>query len=362
LLLCTFLAACGDDTTPADAGTPNDTGVDAPPDASTDAFVRRDIDASFMREDADVPHPMDDVLRLNHLQAEGTHNSYHRRPRPDTIDDWDYEPGPLDDQLESQGVRKFELDTYWDPAIARWRVYHLPAVDDVSSCELLLDCLAVIRRWSDGHSWHHPIFIQIEPKAAVDESEIPAVMDAMEEEIRIVFPDELLVTPDMVRGDDADLRTAIAARGWPTLGEVRGRVLFFLNCSRSWCVQYANDGAGLRGKLIFADSRDDDPWAAVQIHNGGGAAARAAVEAGYLVRTRALSMPEALHMSAEEITTEIADRLATGAHVVSTDVPVPREDVMGFLEMPGGTPSRCNPVTAPAECTSEAIENSPAGR
>ena len=133
-------------------------------------------------------------------------------------------------------------------------------------------------------------------------------------------------------------------------------MLFFLNCSRSWCVQYANGGEGLRGRTIFADSRASDAWAAVQIHNGAGDSARAAVEAGFLVRSRALSMPSALEMSAAEIEAEIASVLATGAHVISTDVPVPREDVMGFLEMPGGNPSRCNPVTAPEGCTAEAIE------
>ena len=49
--------------------------------------------------------------------------------------------------------------------------------------------------------------------------------------------------------------------------------------------------------------------------------------------------------------------LASGAHFVSTDFPVPHEETGYVVEMPGGTPSRCNPVTAPPECSAEALED-----
>ena len=84
---------------------------------------------------------------------------------------------------------------------------------------------------------------------------------------------------------------------------------------------------------------------------------RAAVAAGFLVRTRAISMPDALHDDAATLRAELDRALESGAHIISTDVPVPRDDVALHVEIPGGTPSRCNPVTAPAECTAASIED-----
>ena len=48
---------------------------------------------------------------------------------------------------------------------------------------------------------------------------------------------------------------------------------------------------------------------------------------------------------------------ASGAQLISTDFPAPAFGVDYHATLPGGTPSRCNPVTAPPECTSEAIED-----
>ena len=39
------------------------------------------------------------------------------------------------------------------------------------------------------------------------------------------------------------------------------------------------------------------------------------------------------------------------------DFPAPVAGVPYHVEMPGGSPSRCNPITAPAECTAKAIED-----
>lgn len=49
--------------------------------------------------------------------------------------------------------------------------------------------------------------------------------------------------------------------------------------------------------------------------------------------------------------------LASGAHFISTDVPEPVDWTSYVVDMPGGTPSRCNPRSAPSECTSEALED-----
>lgn len=344
------LAACGGPI----ASTP-DAGTDGGTDAGRADAGPPTVDASFDRLEGDVRHPLDDVLRLNHLQAEGTHNSYHLRPSETTIDEWSYDHAPLDEQLATQGVRKVELDVHWDPEAQRHRVYHLDGIDARSTCDLFLDCLVALRRFSDAHPGHHPIFVQIEPKGARYGLSFGTLGDALDREIRAVLGPELLITPDLVRGDAATLAEGLATSGWPTLGEVRGRMLFFLDCSRDDCVEYA--GEGLEGRVAFVDSDPGDAFAAVRVMNTPGDEVRAAVEAGFLVRTRAISMPDALHADLATLEGELDAALASGAHMISTDVPVPRDDVALHVEIPGGTPSRCNPITAPIECTSEAIED-----
>ena len=338
----------GSDASAVDAGMTDasvtDSAVDAAPPPYDGGFAPRLV--------GDVSHPLDDVLRLNQLQAEGTHNSYHIRPEV-YGDDWDYTMSPLGVQLADEGVRQIELDLHWDRLGHRWHVFHIGVADPLSTCDLFLDCLAEVRRFSDSHPGHHPIFIQIEPKEPFRASEIQEEMDAMEAEIELVLPPELLITPDIVRGASPDLKTAIADHGWPTLGEVRGRVLFFLNCSREWCVSYAHDGEGLDGRLIFADSEASDPWAAFRIINTPGPDVRVAAEAGYLVRTMAVSASDALAGNFGDF--DLA--LRSGAHMISGDVPAPRDGISFFAEIPGGTPSRCNPITAPPECTSTDLED-----
>lgn len=49
--------------------------------------------------------------------------------------------------------------------------------------------------------------------------------------------------------------------------------------------------------------------------------------------------------------------LAGAVQILSTDSPAPVPHVDYVVEIPGGTPSRCNPKSAPSECTSEAIED-----
>ena len=86
-------------------------------------------------------YPLDDVLRVNHLQAVGTHNSYHVAPDPYLIDEWDFTMPSLTDQLQLHGVRQFELDVHLEGDGSNgFRVYHAPVVDDGTSCERLVDC------------------------------------------------------------------------------------------------------------------------------------------------------------------------------------------------------------------------------
>ena len=108
---------------------------------------------------------MDDVLRMNHVQAVGTHNSYHVDPA-NGVPPWSYTHRPLDEQLEEQGVRQFELDLYYYgfETPSHFEVFHLPSADDETTCRMFVDCLRRLADWSDAHPAHHPIVILLEPK------------------------------------------------------------------------------------------------------------------------------------------------------------------------------------------------------
>ena len=49
--------------------------------------------------------------------------------------------------------------------------------------------------------------------------------------------------------------------------------------------------------------------------------------------------------------------LEAGVHFLSSDIPAPDQDRAYWLEIPGGTPARCNPISAPLDCTPEALED-----
>ncbi len=302
------------------------------------------------------PYPLDDTLRFQDVQSKSTHNSYHVETPGNEVGDWHYSHVPLDRQLGEQGVRHIELDLHYNATDAVFEVYHLKYLDEQSTCHLFTECLSVVKGWSDQHRAHQPIVIQLEPKDAVPD-DIEAWFAALHAEITSVWPMSRLITPAFVQGSHATLGEAIRQDGWPTLGRLRGRVMFTLDNSAEFRDAYTHGGQSLDGRLIFADSSPGDPYAAIAILNdpvGGAAAIADALAAHMLVRTRADSSPADVLAGKGD---HRAAALASGAQFVSTDFPAPVPGVDYWLDIPGGTPSRCNPVTAPPECTSEAIED-----
>jgi hypothetical protein len=302
-------------------------------------------------------YPLDGVLRMHHLQAKGTHNSYHVAPGPD-FTPWAYTHLPLDEQLALQGVRQLELDLYFfdqasPPAL---EVHHFP-IDWETNCLLLYECLARVKRWSDRNPAHHPVVILLEPKDPYEPERAEALFAKIEGDILLVFPPERIITPDLVRADAPTLREAVMDRGWPTLGEVRGRVLFVLLDSGGHRAHYTDGGRDLPGRLLFVRSSTTEPHAAILLIDDAlrdGDLIREAVEQGFLVRTRADI--DGVEPRAGD-TSRLEAALASGAHMISTDFPSPLPETGYVVDMPGGTPSRCNPITAPADCAPEAIED-----
>lgn len=300
-------------------------------------------------------YPKDAELRLNHLQAKGSHNSYHVQAEGMTVKALQYTHAPLDVQLAEQGVRQFELDTRWDEDAGEHYVVHLPVIDEETNCRRFVDCLGALRGWSKKNPAHHPLFVQVEPKDGLP-ADAETRFAALEAEILSSWPRERIVTPDDVRGSAATLREAILGQGWPTLGEVRGKIVFFVDDRSAWRQAYTHDGKHLDGRLMFVDSKPAGaPYEATYVLNDAtDPEIPDAVKQGFIVRTRADSD------NVEPFAGDTSKRdaaLASGAQLVSTDYPAPVQGVDYVVEIPGGTPSRCNPLVAPAGCTSEDIEN-----
>lgn len=337
------LAGC-DETAAKAADVGADTGA---PDAAADGEV----------ED---PYPLDDQLRFNHVQARGTHNSYHVAPARALVADHAYTHLPLGAQLEVQGVRQFELDVHYRPGEG-FHVLHLPLIDPETTCERFVDCLGEVKTWSDAHRDHLPIVIWVEPK---DEADGPASgfvpIDGhyreLEEEILAVFPQERIIRPDDVRGVHATLPEAIAADGWPTLREARGRVAFALLDSTEHRDGFLDGDPTLAGRVMFVDADTAaDPFAAMfKVDNAeaDGELVRALVSGGFMVTSNA----DSAGGSDEDNTRKRDATLAAGSHYLSSDVPAPLEGRDYWLEIPDGAPARCNPISAPPTCHPEALE------
>jgi hypothetical protein len=326
------------------------------------ALVARDGD------DEEPAYPLDDTLRLHEVQVLNTHNSYHLRPPVDLPgslgDTVDYEHPPLDEQLENEGVRGFELD-FADRGGSDFQVVHTPVVDAETNCSPLQECLRVIKAWSDDHPGHVPIFVLVEPKDGLLERGIdPGIraFDAdtvgrLDEEVRGVLTPEDLLTPDDVRGETSTLRAAVTGRGWPTLEEARGRIVLILNASGGKRDLYLDGRPSLQGAPMFVTADPDEPSAAVvKVDDPDAERIQQLVRDHFIVRTRA----DADVVEARANDTARRDlAFRTGAQIVSTDFPVPDPKINAkyFVQLPDGDPARCNPVRAPEDCRSIDVEN-----
>lgn len=348
------------------------------------------------------PHPRSatvDGLRLDQVQVVGTHNSYHVAPDPEMrtklrdlverlspgnpvvgeIAGLDFTHDPLATQLD-RGIRSFELDLWADPAGGRFRrprgpeifgsgppppdgldvpgfkVLHLPDFDYSTTCATFRSCLTAIDDWSTRHPGHLPITVDVELKdeglpfaqeLTTPVTYDPPLLNAVDEEIRDVVPAARLITPDDVRGGRATLRERIVDEGWPTIGELRGRILFFMdNGEPRFRESYLAGHPSLRDRVMFTTGAPAgaDDRAVVKLNDPTQTAlVRSARDAGFLVRTRAdVDLGPAGNGDAER--RDVA--LAGGAHIVSTDFPVGGAAADGYVVTLGDGPvhARCNPA------------------
>lgn len=365
-----------------------------------------DAGAAVGPGDPDTGYPRDDELRLNEVQVVGTHNSYHlplnpvfkaglEELYPGLTALWDYEHRPLPEQFGELGVRQIELDVFADPdgglftnRVAHefaglpadpgipelyepgFKVLHIQELDVESTCWTFVSCLTQLRTWSQANPGHAPIMILVEAK----DDPIPdpvdlgflipveidgAQLDALDAEIRSVFSEDEMITPDDVRGERATLEEAVLTDGWPTLADSRGKVMFGLDNGGSMQADYLEGHPSLEGRVLFTGgSGPGQPHTAFIKYNnpvGSYDDIQAAVAAGYIVRTRADADPT------QQNPDLFADRdtaMASGAQFLSTDFPEPDDRYESGYEvrMPGDRGVRCNPISGPGWCEPQHVE------
>ncbi len=183
-------------------------------------------------------------------------------------------------------------------------------------------------------------------------------LDALDAEIRSVFGDDDLITPDDVRGGRGTLEEAILKDGWPTLNESRGRVMFLLDNTDEKRGLYIDGHPSLRGRVMFTSSPPGSAESAfVKVNDPvpNEEYIRELVASGYIVRTRT----DANTFEARFGLTQRRDiALASGAQLVSTDYPEPDPRFASgyFVEVGDGTGARCNPVLSPPDCDASTFE------
>jgi hypothetical protein len=346
---------------------------------------------------------MDRNLRLNDLVTVGTHNSYKteipapvlaaiRAVTPRDAQEIDYRHRPLTEQFDA-GVRQLEIDIYDDPEGGRFgdpaglravglsldpahraalmapgfKVMHIQDIDVLSTCATLKACLSIVRTWSRAHPDHVPMLLMFNLKSG--KSDMPggvaalpfdaAAFDALDREVRAIFPPDALITPDDVQGDYPTLRDAVLHNGWPTLGAARGRLLFALDEGPETYAPYLAQDGSLKGRVFFVNAPESASAAAYLTLNdpvGDAARIRQAVAAGFIVRTRADA--GTLEARANDGRRRAA-ALASGAQFVSTDYywPEPRLANDYEVRLADGAVALCNPVRAAGRCAGYDVES-----
>jgi hypothetical protein len=305
------------------------------------------------------PYPLDHVLRLNQVQVLGTHNSYHRRPSSGVPGSWsNYEHPALPVQLGEQGVRSVELDVSNTNGFA---VEHDPFFDDRSNCSPLSACLERLRRWSDEHPGHIPVFVLLEPKDPspvfdpVRDDWDARAFRKLDRTVRSVLGPSDLVTPDDVRGDAPTLRKAVLEHGWPKLEDVRGKFVVVLN-RVALRREYIGDTRSLEGRPMFVPAYEYAPSAAFIEHDQPNRGEiRRLVRKGFIVRTRADA--DGVEVQADDRSRSLA-AIESGAQIISTDYPVPDLTISEYVvRLPNERSAACNPISAPQRCAASDIEN-----
>ena len=364
--------------------------------SSTSGAAQQVIDCDTVLEG---PCAIDsEALSMNDMQSVGSHNSYKlaipaiemaliKAYNKDSAVSLDYSHLRVTTQLD-MGLRQIELDIVYDPEGGRFadpllpketaktygampydardmhtpgfKVLHSQDIDVHSNCATWVICLEEIKAWSDANPDHVPILILFNAKEGG--SAYPGVTPALDftreayraldAETLSVFPADRIIKPDDVRGEFDTLREAVLAGNWPTLDSARSKVFFALDERPEKVRTYMEGRSSLQGLPMFVNSisQQEDHAAYFTMNNplGDQERIRAAVNAGFIVRTRADANTREARVND---TSRREAAFASGAQYISTDYYVPRLEFSDYsVSLPGGAVARCNPVRLGSRC------------
>ena len=308
-------------------------------------------------------------VKMNEIQVIGSHNSYKiaiEQPLWNYLFQSDsatakalqYTHIPIEKQLDL-GLRNLELDVLHDPKGGYYsnpkgldivkllgkktleydiekklsqpglKMFHIQDLDFRSHYLLFKEGLEAVKKWSDAHKKHTPIFILINAKDDNNRNLrqpltfTKTALDSIDIEIRSVFDDSQLITPDLVRGEFTSLEEAILKKGWPDLDAVKGRILFVLDENETKINRYIDGHPGLKNRVLFVNSKEGSPEAAFRVVNNpikDFDYIKELVAKGYMVRTRA---DDGTIEARTNDYTKFEKAKASGAQVISTDYYIP---------------------------------------
>lgn len=329
-----------------------------------------------------------DDLPINKIQVIGSHNSYKQAIDPILFREISkadsagaskiqYSHISLTEQL-NLGLCNLEVDIYADenggkyahPKGLDWapgqqpydaegvmkepgfKVLHIQDIDFRSNCLTLKQCLAELKRWSDLHKDHYPIFVTMNakdevmnrPGFTVPDKFTAEVLDHLDQAIVEGIGKGKLIVPDDIRGSYPSLEQAVLAGNWPTLKKAKGKFIFVLDETGEKRATYISGHPSLKGRMLFTNSEAGTPEAAILILNNPKKDPIAdLVKKGYIVRTRADADTQEARRN-DKSSFEAACK--SGAQIITTDYY--RKSVFFnsdyVISFDGGTYFRKNPL------------------
>ncbi|WP_163383068.1 Ca2+-dependent phosphoinositide-specific phospholipase C [Cyclobacterium jeungdonense] len=330
------------------------------------------------------------MLRINHLQLIGSHNSYKLPIPPKILEAIESEDADLAASLDyshpsvweqlTMGLRLLELDVYRDPEGGRFseplaqaymeeevldsakkaafnqpgfKVFHVQDIDFGSHYPLLEDYLKEMKTWSLLHPNHLPVFITVNAKDAnFPGREMTEVLPfdenafiGLDELILEVMGKEKLITPKEIIGAHADLKTAISKSGWPDLKAAKGKFIWILDENEAKLDAYLSRNEESRESVFFVTVPETHPMSGIHILNDPieqRERIKELVGKGYLVRTRADAETREARIND---TKRMKAAFESGAQLISTDYYMPDSRFEGGYQVvfPDATYQRVNP-------------------
>jgi len=335
-------------------------------------------------------HSLNNV-KINEIQVIGSHNSYKKAILPevyrylfqkDTMNALpriQYEHIPILQQLDL-GLRNLEIDVYADSKGGKYahpkildlvkttepfdpegkmkkpgyKMIHITDIDYQTWYFTLEDCLKDLKKWSDKHPDHDPVFITLEPKdgkanqfGTEPEHYTSKLFDDLDNELKKYLGKDKIIIPDDIRGSYTTLNEAVVKKNWPKVRDVKGKFLFVMDNNGENRDLYIKDHPSLKGRMIFTNSTPGTPESAVLFMNEpkkDDIVIKDLVKKGYIIRTRADA--DTMEARSEDYS-RFEKAKESGSQIITTDYYYPSKLFKSNYKVSfdNNTYERMNPVT-----------------